>query len=156
MGPLRSSMGVQVMKIEAILATVSLRLITIRPDQVVREAVGLLAEHDVGALVVVDEPGQPLGIISERDIVREASRSGDFLAQPVGRLMSSDLVTVSPEDDVEPVIQVMIARHIRHLPVIDQQGLIGVVSMRDVLKAHLGNIQGEVDTLQTRIMEEQS
>ena len=144
------------MKVESILATISLRLITIHTDQLVQEAVDLLAEHNVGALVVVDERGQPLGIISERDIVREASRSKDFLAQPVGRLMTSDLVTVSPEDDVEPVIQTMIARHIRHLPVIDQQRLIGVVSMRDVLKAHLGKIQGEVDTLQTQIMEEQS
>ena len=144
------------MKIESILATISLRLITIRPDQSVQDAVDLLAEHNVGALIVVSEPGRPLGIISERDIVREASRSEDFLAQPVGRVMTSDLFTVSPEDDVEPVIQTMISRHIRHLPVIDQQRLIGVVSIRDVLKAHLGNIQGEVYTLQAQIIEEQS
>lgn len=144
------------MKVESILATISLRLITIHADQSVQDAVGLLAEHNVGALVVVDEPGQPLGIISERDIVREAARSEDFLAHHVGRLMTSDLVTVSPEDDVEPVIQTMISRHIRHLPVIDQERLIGVVSIRDVLKAYLGNIQGEVDMLQTQIMEEQS
>ncbi len=144
------------MKVESILATISLRLITIHADQSVQDAVDLLAKHNVGALVVVDEPGQPLGIISERDIVREAARSEDFLGHPVGRLMTSDLVTVCPEDDVEPVIQTMISRHIRHLPVMDQERLIGVVSIRDVLKAYLGNIQGEVDTLQTQIMEEQS
>ncbi len=144
------------MKIESILATISLRLITIHADQLIQDAVDLLAEHNVGALIVVGEPVRPLGIISERDIVREASRSEDFLAQPVGRVMTSDLVTVSPEDDVEPVIQAMISRHIRHLPVIDQQRLIGVVSIRDVLKAHLGNIQGHVHTLQAQIIEEQS
>ncbi len=143
------------MKIESILATITLRLITIRPDQSLQDAVDLLAEQNVGALIVVGESGRPLGIISERDIVREASRSEDFLAQPVSRVMTSDLITVSPEDDVEPVIQIMMTRHIRHLPVIDQQRLIGVVSIRDVLKAHVSNIQGEVDTLQAQIMEEQ-
>lgn len=143
------------MKIESILATKSLNVITVRPDQSLKDAIDLLVEHDIGALIVVNELGQPVGIISERDIIREAARTETVLAQTVARVMTEDLIVASPQDDLGAVLQTMIARHFRHLPIVDQERLIGVISIRDVLKVQLDKYQGEVDTLQTQIIEGQ-
>jgi len=143
------------MKIESILATKSLNVITVRPDQSLKDATDLLMEYDIGALIVVDDLGQPVGIISERDIVREAARAETILSQTVDRVMTKDLIIGSPEDDLSAVLQTMIARHFRHLPIVDQERLIGVISIRDVLKVQLDEYKGEVDTLQTQIIEGQ-
>ncbi len=143
------------MKIESVLATKSSDVITVRPDQWLREAVGLLAEHNIGALIVVDEPGRPIGIISERDIIREAARTETVFAQTVSRVMTKDLITASPEDDLETVLQTMTAKRFRHLPIMDRERLIGVISIGDVVKAQLDKYQGEVDTLQAQIIEGQ-
>ena len=143
------------MKIVSVLATKSSDVITVRPDQSLREAVDLLAEHNIGALIVVDEPGRPIGIISERDIIREAARTETVLGQAVSRVMTKDLITASPEDDLETVLQTMTAKHFRHLPIVDGERLIGVISIGDVVKAQLDKYQGELDTLQTQIIEGQ-
>ena len=143
------------MKIESILATKSSNVITVGPDQSLREAVDLLAEHNIGALIVVDEPGRPIGIISERDIIREAARTEMVFAQTVSRVMTKDLITASPDDDIETVLQTMTGKRFRHLPIIDRGQLIGVISIGDVVKAQLEKYQGEVDTLQTQIAEDQ-
>ena len=143
------------MKIESILATKSPNVITVRPDQSLKDAVGLLVEHDIGALIVVDELGQPVGIISERDIIRQAARTETVLAQSVSRVMTKDLIIASPQDDLEAAVETMIVRHFRHLPIMDQGQLIGVISIRDVLKVQLDKYRGEIDTLQTQIIEGQ-
>ena len=143
------------MKIESILATKSSNVVTVRPDLSLKEAVDLMAEHNIGALIVVDEAGQPIGIISERDIIREAARTEAVFDLTVSRVMTKELITASPEDDLETVLQTMTARHFRHLPIMDREQLIGVLSIRDVVKAQLDKWQGEVDTLQTQIIEGQ-
>ena len=143
------------MKIESILATKSSNVVTVGPGQSLREAVDLLAEHNIGALIVVEEPGRPIGIISERDIIREAARNETVLAQTVSRAMTKDLITASPEDDLEAVLQTMTAKRFRHLPIMDGERLIGVISIGDVVKAQLDKYQGEVETLQTQIIEGQ-
>ena len=144
------------MKIESILATKSSNVITVGPDQSLGEVVDLLAEHNIGVLIVVDEPGRPIGIISERDIIREAARTKAALDQTVSRVMTEDLITASPEDDLETVLQTMTARRFRHLPIMDQDRLIGVISIGDVVKAQLDKYQGEVDTLQAQVIEDQA
>lgn len=144
------------MKIESILATKSSNVITVGPDQSLREAVNLLAEHNIGVLIVVDEPRRPVGIISERDIIREAARTEAALDQTVSRVMTEDLITASPEDDLETVLQTMTARRFRHLPIMDQDRLIGVISIGDLVKAQLDKYQGEVDTLQAQVIEDQA
>ncbi|MCI0856527.1 MAG: CBS domain-containing protein [Chloroflexi bacterium] len=144
------------MKIESILATKSSNVYTVGPDRPLREAVDLLAEHNIGALIVVDEPGRPIGIISERDIIREAAQSETVFSQPVSRVMTKDLITASPDDDLETVLQTMTANHCRHLPIMDRERLIAVLSIGDVVKAQLDKWQGEVDTLQTQIIEGQA
>jgi CBS domain-containing protein len=141
------------MNIASILATKGDKVVTIRAEQSIREALGVLAQHNIGALVVVDAALRPIGILSERDIVRAAARNEAVFPQLVSQLMTRDLVLGSPGDDVGAVGQTMVQRRIRHLPVVDGGKLVGMVSIGDVVKAQRDQYQGEVDTLQTIVME---
>lgn len=139
------------MKISNILASKGVKVITVRPDEKIKGAVALLGEHNIGALVVVNASGAPIGIISERDIVREFARRDDVLALSVDAVMTRDLVTGSPHDDLSSVLRTMTDRHFRHLPIIDEGRLAGIVSIGDVVKAQINEYQGEIETLETRI-----
>ncbi len=139
------------MKISNILASKGVKVIMIRPDQTLRDAVALLGEHNIGALVVVNASGAPIGILSERDIVRELARRDNVLALKVDALMTRDLVTGSPHDDLGSVLRTMTDRHFRHLPIIDEGRLAGIVSIGDVVKAQISQYQGEIETLETRV-----
>jgi CBS domain-containing protein len=141
------------MNIASILATKGDKVVTVRADQTIREALGVLAQHNIGALVVVDAALRPIGILSERDIVRAAARNEAVFPQLVSQLMTRDLVLGSPGDDVGAVGHTMVQRRIRHLPVMDGGKLVGMVSIGDVVKAQRDQYQGEVDTLQTIVME---
>jgi len=140
------------MNIASLLATKSQRPITIRPEQSVREAVQLLATHNIGALIVVNEADVPVGIISERDIVREASRNEQVFGRPVSEIMTRDVITGVPEDDLASVANVMTEKRIRHVPVMDKGRLVGIVSIGDVVKAQRDQYRGEVETLETQIL----
>jgi CBS domain-containing protein len=139
------------MNIASILARKGGRVITSRPEQSIRQALSLLAEHNIGALVVVDETGAPAGILSERDIVREAARDERLFARTVGEIMTRDVIVGVPEDDLRAVRHTMTERRIRHVPVIADGRLVGIVSIGDVVKAELDQYLGEVDTLQTQV-----
>lgn len=140
------------MNIASLLATKSRRPVTIRPEQSVREAVQLLATHNIGALIVVNEADAPVGIISERDIVREASRNEQVFGRPVSEIMTRDVITGVPEDDLASVANVMTEKRIRHVPVMDKGRLVGIVSIGDVVKAQRDQYRGEVETLETQIL----
>ena len=141
------------MNIASILATKGGKVFMIGQEQSIREALGLLAEHNVGALVVVDK-GRPIGIISERDIVREAARDENVFSRTVGEIMTKDVILAQPQDDLETVSRTMIEHRIRHLPIVDRGALIGIVSIGDILKAQRDQYAGEVDTLQIQILKE--
>jgi CBS domain-containing protein len=141
------------MNIASILATKGDKVVTIRAEQSIREALGVLAQHNIGALVVVDAAQRPIGILSERDIVRAAAKNEAVFPQLVSQLMTRDLVLGSPGDDVGAVGHTMVQRRIRHLPVMHGGKLVGMVSIGDVVKAQRDQFQGEVDTLQTIVME---
>jgi CBS domain-containing protein len=94
----------------------------------------------------------PVGILSERDIVREAARNEKFFTRTVADLMTRDVITGQPHDDLLTVAHTMTERRIRHLPVVDKDRLIGMVSIGDVVKAQRDHYQGEVDTLQTQLL----
>lgn len=141
------------MKIQNVLTTKGTQVITIHPEQSIREALHLLVSHNIGALVVIDRTGQIAGIISERDIIRAAAQDEALFSQPVHAIMTSPVITGSPEDDLESVAHTMTEKRIRHLPVIDQGRLVGIVSIGDVVKAQRDKYRGEVDTLQTQILE---
>jgi CBS domain-containing protein len=142
------------MNIASILATKGGQAITIRPEQSVREAVALLGRHNIGALIVVNEANKPVGILSERDIVREAARDEQVFARAVSEIMTKDVITGLPQDDLLSVANTMTERRIRHLPIVDAGRLVGMVSIGDVVKAQRDKYQGEVDTLEIQILAE--
>jgi CBS domain-containing protein len=140
------------MNIASLLATKSGPPITIRPEQSVREAVALLSRHTIGALIAVNAANTPVGIISERDIVREAARDEQVFARSVGDIMTRDVITGLPQDDLLSVANTMTEKRIRHLPVVDKGKLVGIVSIGDIVKAQRDKYRGEVETLETQIL----
>ena len=139
------------MNIANILARKGSMTVTVRPEQSIREALGLLDRHNIGALIAV-EGDRPVGILSERDIVREAARNEKFFVRLVADLMTRDVITGQPHDDLPSVAHTMTERRIRHLPVVDKGRLVGMVSIGDIVKAQRDHYQGEVDTLQTQLL----
>ncbi|MBI1733806.1 MAG: CBS domain-containing protein [Candidatus Rokubacteria bacterium] len=142
------------MNIAHILATKGGQVFTARPEQTVRQALKNLAEHNVGALVVLDGAGSPIGILSERDIVRRLARDEGALGITVGDLMTKPLITGVPNDELTTAGMMMTENRIRHLPILDGGRLVGVVSIGDIVKAQRDEYQGEVETLETQLIEE--
>jgi CBS domain-containing protein len=140
------------MNIERILATKGEKVVTVHPDQSVKDAVRLLHEHRIGALVVVDTDGTLRGIVSERDVVREAAVNDCVLELDVAAIMTSDVITGNSRDDLMSVATTMTERRVRHMPVLDGGRVVGIVSIGDVLKAQRDQLMGEVDTLQTQLI----
>lgn len=141
------------MSVGTVLATKGSKVITIHPDQTVKDALTMLAKHNIGALVVVDDSEFPVGIISERDIVRDAARDDNFMMNAVRDVMTKDVVTGTAQDDLRSVANVMTEHRFRHLPIVEDDKLIGIVSIGDIVKAQRDQYQGEVETLQTQIMQ---
>ena len=140
------------MNIANILATKGGHVVTIRRERTVREAVALLVDHDIGALIVVNEGNKPVGIITERHVVRQAARNEQVLTRTVGEIMTREVIMGSPEDDLVAVAHTMTEKRIRHLPVMDKGTLVGIVSIGDVVKAQRDKYRGDVETLETRVL----
>ena len=139
------------MQISTILATKGSTVVTVTPDQLVREAVALLVDKHIGAVVVINEIGRPVGIVSERDVMRELTQNEQVLSEPVSRVMTRDVIIARPGDDIKAVSKTMTVRRFRHLPVMDHHELVGIISIGDVVKAQLDEYEGEIETLQTRV-----
>ena len=140
------------MNVARLLATKGMNVVTIRPDQSIREAIDLLTRHNIGALVVVEGVDKPVGIISERDIVRQLARNEELFADPVRSIMTSHVITGMPQDDLKTVANTMTEKRIRHLPLVDQGKLVGIISIGDVVRAQRDQYQGEIETLHTQIL----
>ncbi|MBO9413257.1 MULTISPECIES: CBS domain-containing protein [unclassified Ruegeria] len=127
---------------------------TVTPDLTVSDAAKILAEKRIGTVVVSEDGGETAsGILSERDIVRELAASGSgCLAQPVSAYMTSDLVTATRQDSVQDVLSRMTEGRFRHMPVVEDGKLIGIVTLGDVVKAQLSELAMEKEALQTMIM----
>lgn len=142
------------MNIGNILATKGNKVITLRPDQTLKEAIALLTEYNIGALVVADAAGKPVGILSERDIIHVADRVGSaLLTQLVKDAMTKNVLVAQPHDDLNAVLKTMTEKHFRHMPIMDQDQLAGIISIGDVVKAQIDQYRGEVETLQQYIMQ---
>ncbi len=125
---------------------------TIAQDQPVKEAVRLLAEKKIGALVVVDGAGDIAGIVSERDIVANlADGSAELLAAPVSRIMTRDVFTCSPSDSTEQLMSQMTNSRIRHLPVKENGKLAGIISIGDVVKWRIAEVESRAEALREYI-----
>jgi CBS domain-containing protein len=142
------------MNIASLLAKKGPKVVTVQPEHTIRQALGVLADHNIGALVVVDRDGGPIGILSERDIVRSAARDEGVFTKTVSALMTKDVILGVPQDDLESVGRTMTDRRIRHLPVVDQRRLVGIISIGDVVKAQRDLYRGEVENLQLELTEE--
>ena len=112
----------------------------------------LLTEARIGAVLVRDASGRPVGILSERDIVAGLANLGaSVLDAPAETLMTSDLITCSPDDHIDALMRVMTERRVRHLPVIENGNLAGMVSIGDMVKARIGELETEGEALQRYI-----
>ena len=126
-------------------------LATTAPSATVAELLGLLTQYNVGALPVVDG-GQLVGIVSERDVVRQLHERGNgLLGTTVGEIMSAEVVTCSPRDRAADLARIMTDRRIRHLPVCDERGLIGIVSIGDLVKMRIDQLEREREQLASYI-----
>jgi CBS domain-containing protein len=125
---------------------------TIGPGASVRDLLRELAEHHVGALVVSEAGDQVDGIVSERDVVRQLHTRGDeVLDSAVEQIMTRDVVHCAPTDPVDEVASLMTQRRIRHLPVLDEARLVGVVSIGDVVSSRIRELQQDRDQLEQYI-----
>lgn len=136
------------MLVERILREKGSEVASVPADAPVRDAVARLRDRNVGALLVVDGDNPMAGIISERDIVRSLADLGvDVLQQPVRALMTADVVTVDVHDPIEALMAIMTERRIRHVPVCEDNALVGIVSIGDVVKSRIMELESERDDL---------
>ena len=141
------------MKIESVIAAKGPAVFTVGPAELVRNAVEILAKNNIGALIVIDYKRMPVGILSERDIVRELPRRAGLLDLPVSELMTTGMLTATLDDDVAAVLNTMTARHFRHLPVVEDGQLLGMVTLADLVRAQLDHLEGAVETLTIQLMD---
>jgi CBS domain-containing protein len=120
----------------------------IRTTDTVEKAVRNLAEHNIGALLVTDRWGRHVGIFSERDLVRGLEQFGETAPDlPVGEVMTADIVTCQIKDRVHKAMELMTTHRIRHLPVMDNGVIVGMVSIGDLVRALIGEKELEVEVL---------
>jgi CBS domain-containing protein len=124
---------------------------TIAPEATVDELLAGLAEHNIGAMVVVGPDGVA-GIVSERDVVRRLrERGADLLSQTVSEIMTTVVATCSPQDSVDDLSVLMTRRRIRHVPVLEAGRLAGIVSIGDVVKTRMEELEASQEQLQAYI-----
>ena len=122
-------------------------VITIRPDAGVRELIALLAEHNVGALIVSADGTTMDGIVSERDVVRHLHHDGTVINNTVSAIMTSDVETCTEDTPVHDLMKMMTERRVRHVPVVRDGRLAGIISIGDVVKHRIDELEFERDQL---------
>jgi CBS domain-containing protein len=136
------------MRISDVLRAKGQQVVTVGPDTAVSRLLAVLAEHSIGAVVVSRGGTTVEGIVSERDIVRAlAARGAAVLAEPVTAIHTADVTTVEPDASLEDVERLMTTRRFRHVPVVVGGSLHGVVSIGDVVKARIDELETERSTL---------
>jgi CBS domain-containing protein len=136
------------MRIKEVLAGKPLKdVITIRPDATVRDLIGLLAEHNVGALVVSEDGTSVHGIVSERDVVRRLKDDASVLDAAVSSIMTAEVRTCTGQESVNSLMEIMTSGRFRHIPVVEDGRLTGIVSIGDVVKHRMSELEFERDQL---------
>jgi CBS domain-containing protein len=130
------------MKVADLLKSKGQSVITVSPDEPVFQAMGKLIENKIGSLVVIDAEKKIVGIISERDIMRAAYSDYEMLkSKRVSQLMSTNIIVAIPEDDIDYIMGIMTQNRIRHLPIVTKDGIVGLISIGDIVKYQLEEIQ---------------
>ncbi len=132
------------MRISDVLRVKGTDVVTVTPDTTVRRLLAVLAEHRIGAVVVSRDGASVDGIASERDIVRAlALRGAAAMSEPVSAICTAEVHTVTPQTPLEEVARMMTERRVRHAPVVVDGGLRGIVSIGDVVKSRIGELETE-------------
>lgn len=141
------------MTVQSILKNKSSNILTVKPSQTLNDVVKILNEHKIGAVIVTSADQAVLGIISERDIVRALAKndSPNILNETVAQHMTHKVMTCKQATPISQVMEIMTAGKFRHVPVVEQDRLIGIISIGDVVKKRLADIEAEHDALRTYI-----
>jgi CBS domain-containing protein len=140
------------MKIREVIAGKAIKdIVTISPDATVRELLALLAQHNIGAAVVSSDGTSVGGIVSERDIVRRLDGNDAALDATVAQIMTSDVQTCEASSSLDEVRKTMTEGRFRHLPVCEGERLVGVISIGDVVKAYIDQVEFERDQLDSYV-----
>ena len=136
------------MHVAAVIKRKGSNVVSITPDRTIADATNLLTENRIGAVLVLDSNEGIRGIISERDIIRALSKYGaDALNRRVETLMTREVQQCSPKDTIAEVMTTMTTQRFRHLPVVEEGKLLGMISIGDVVKQRLDETELEVETL---------
>jgi CBS domain-containing protein len=140
------------MNVETILSIKGRDVVTIEPTAKLEAAVKKLADHRIGALLVLGPDHRVVGILSERDVVRVlADRGAGVLNEPLATVMTRKVITCSRSDTIDQIMDVMTSGKFRHVPVVEQDRLIGVVSIGDVVKHRVKEMEQESSALRDYI-----
>jgi CBS domain-containing protein len=140
------------MTIHAILLSKGVTVHSVKPDDSLNDAVATLRKHRIGAALVIENSTMIAGVISERDVVRALGDHGaSALDMPVHSVMTAPVITCHPDDSVASALSLMTTRRIRHLPVIDEGRLIGMVSIGDLVKKRIEDTEREAAALKNYI-----
>lgn len=140
------------MTVASILKTKGSETITLNESHTLEEAVSLLAEKRIGAVVVSTSDGGVAGILSERDIVRGLNESGaDLVKSPVSELMTRNVETCAPEDTIDAVMERMSQGRFRHMPVVEGGKLTGIISIGDIVKSKISQLEHETSAMREYI-----
>jgi len=126
------------MKIKDVLASKSQEVLTIKRSKTTHEAIQMLVGHNIGALLVLDEDGKLEGIISERDILRESAERDKMLrTTKISQVMTKNVIIGLREDDIDYTMGVMTKNRIRHMPIMESEKVVGIISLGDIVNAQL-------------------
>ncbi|MBA2444287.1 MAG: CBS domain-containing protein [Nocardioidaceae bacterium] len=139
------------MRIQDVMRSKGGSVVTAPPNTTVRELVALLAEHNIGAVVVMGEESQIAGIVSERDVVRRLAADVDILDSDISEIMTSEVRSVAPDESVHDLMRLMTEHRIRHVPVVLDGSLQGIISIGDVVKSRIGELEFERDQLSSYV-----
>lgn len=141
------------MNVAAILKTKGRAVATARPETTVEEIASRLASKRIGSIVIVGPHGRVDGIISERDIIRALAQEGaTVLSRPASDFMTRDVVTCGESDTLDGLMSTMTTGRFRHVPVVEDGALVGIVSIGDVVKHHVAEVEMEASALKTYLV----
>jgi IMP dehydrogenase len=140
------------MKIKELIKNKGFEVIAVDGDVTVAEAIEKMVDRNIGALLVVSE-GKTVGVFTERDVLRCWNKKRSFENVAVREVMATNLRIVELDDDVSYAMSIMIQEKVRHLPVLDKGKVVSVLSIRDVVKAQVSNLNAEVHFLQDYIID---
>lgn len=130
------------MKVSDLLKNKGEKVITISPDETAFNAMKSLLEHKIGSLIVCDTKEKIIGIISERDILKATFENYDTLkTKKVAEIMTTNIIIAIPEDEIDYIMGIMTVNRVRHLPIVTDDGIVGIISIGDIVKCQLHETQ---------------